>query len=232
MGKTGVLSPSPFATGRAICRSCTVPDDFALVPTSQHGPGVRGTLVVAVGLGPVSHAAGRFAVTAVAIGGAVIVALAVLAAVLLRASLRPLGELAVSARAVAARGAHGRLGGSGPGSETARIARSLNLMLSQAAEAARAHADGEAAARRREERMRRGVVDACHGLREPLAVINGSADYCRSGPRAPGGLDRMIKRVEDQASRMGAIAGALRMTAEASRDRHRTGHTGQAGQAP
>jgi hypothetical protein len=53
---------------------------------------------------------------------------------------------------------------------------------------------------------------------EPLAIIGGSAEYCRCGPRVPGGLDRMIKRVEDEASRMGAVARALSATAEAAHD--------------
>jgi two-component system OmpR family sensor kinase len=172
-------------------------DDFALVLTGRAGPGAaagratpgaRGTLVVAMGLGGIGRAAGRLTVTILVIDAAVIVLLAGLAAALLRASLRPLGKLGESARALAAHGLPGQLPADGPGGGTGRITRPLNLMLNEAGETARAHAEREAAARRSRERLCQDAVDACHGLREPLAVIGGFAEYYRVSRQAGQGV--------------------------------------------
>jgi two-component system, OmpR family, sensor kinase len=195
-------------------------DDLALVLTGPAGPGTRGTLVVAMSLGGIGRAAGRLTVATLVIDGAVIVLLAGLAAALLRASLRPLAALGESARSVAAHSLPGRLLAGGPGGEAGRIARPLNLMLNEAGETARAHAEEEAAARRSRERLCQAAVDACHDLREPLAVIGGFAEYYRRrGPLDERELDRMIGRLAREAARMDTVAGALASAAAAAGDR-------------
>jgi signal transduction histidine kinase len=93
-------------------------------------------------------------------------------------------------------------------------------MLNEAGETARAHAEGEAAARRSREGLGQAAVDACHDLRKPLAVIGGFAEYYRRrGPIDERELDRMIGRLAGEAARMGAIVGALDSAAAAAGDR-------------
>jgi two-component system OmpR family sensor kinase len=107
-------------------------------------------------------------------------------------------------------------------------------MLSQIETAFHAQEESEQAAHRSEERMRRFVADASHELRTPLTTIRGFAEYYRQrgglrklqsqgqlsgtspdGSTAPDGsaedaltpqdLDRIMQRLEAEASRMGLL---------------------------
>ena len=58
--------------------------------------------------------------------------------------------------------------------------------------------------------MRQAVADVGHGLREPLSVIDGFAEYYwQRGLLGAGEFDRMMRRVEDEAARMSAVISAL-----------------------
>jgi two-component system, OmpR family, sensor kinase len=185
-------------------------DDFSVVVTSRATPGVPGTLVVGMGLGGIARSAAKLAVAGLAVGGAVMVLLAALCAAVIRASLRPLAEIGESARAVAQDRPPQRIAGRAPGGEVRSIARSLNRALSHAGEAARAHAAGETAARRSEERLCQGLADAGHDLLAPLSVIAGSAEHYRQrGPAGAGELDHMMKRIADETARMDAVVSLL-----------------------
>jgi two-component system OmpR family sensor kinase len=185
-------------------------DDFSVVVTSRATPGVPGTLVVGMGLGGIARSAAKLAVAGLAVGGAVVVLLAGLCAAVIRASLRPLAALGESARAVAQDRPSQRIADRDPGGEVGSIARSLNRALSHAGEAARAHAGGETAARRSEERLCQGLADAGHDLLAPLSVIAGSAEhYRRRGAAGAGELDHMMKRIADETARMDAMVSRL-----------------------
>ncbi len=101
------------------------------------------------------------------------------------------------------------------------------------------------AASRSEERMRRFIADASHELRTPLTAIRGYAEYYRQrgGTSAPHGsngssvalaerpeahdpaaiapfdLDRMIERVEQEATRMGVLVDDLLLLARLDQQR-------------
>jgi two-component system OmpR family sensor kinase len=86
-------------------------------------------------------------------------------------------------------------------------------MLSQIETAFHDREESEAAAHRSEERMRRFIADASHELRTPLTTIRGFAEFYRQrgggnaiGPTmTPQELDRLMHRVESEASRMGLL---------------------------
>lgn len=92
----------------------------------------------------------------------------------------------------------------------AAVIRASLRPLSEIGESARAVAAGE---------LSRWVPD-----RGPGSVINGFAEYYRQrGPLGAGELDRMMRRVEDEAAWLGAMVSALGMAAAALHDRHSAG---------
>jgi two-component system OmpR family sensor kinase len=87
-------------------------------------------------------------------------------------------------------------------------------MVDQIEAAFRAREASESAAVASEDRMRRLVADASHELRTPLTSIRGFAELYRQGAvRETVELDRMMRRVEDEASRMGLLVEDLLLLA-------------------
>jgi two-component system OmpR family sensor kinase len=155
--------------------------------------------------------------------GVSLVVLAVLAgagAAIVRASLRPLVEIEQTARAIAAGDLTRRVPDRDPRTEVGRLGRALNTMLAQIESAFSARAASEAGARRSEDRMRRFVADASHELRTPLTTIRGFAELYRQGAaRDPAELDRLMRRIEDQAARMGLLVEDLLLLARLDQQR-------------
>ncbi|HET6214073.1 MAG TPA: HAMP domain-containing sensor histidine kinase [Micromonosporaceae bacterium] len=128
-----------------------------------------------------------------------------------------------------------------PNTEVGRLARALNAMLAQieAAFTARAASEtaalsaesaardaavaaqvSEARARRSEERMRQFVADASHELRTPLTTIRGFAELHRQGAaRGEEETAKLIRRIEDEAARMGLLVEDLLLLARLDRER-------------
>jgi two-component system OmpR family sensor kinase len=72
----------------------------------------------------------------------------------------------------------------------------------------------EGRARRSEERMRQFVADASHELRTPLTTIRGFAELYRQGAaREPEAAEKLVRRIEDEASRMGLLVEDLLLLA-------------------
>jgi two-component system, OmpR family, sensor kinase len=180
------------------------------------------------------------------VGGAVLVLLASIGAAIVRTSLKPLVEIERTAAAIAGGDLSRRVpdpedGQPCPTSELGRLSRALNAMLGQielaftaraasesaarAAElAAREAAEGarasEARARRSEERMRQFVADASHELRTPLTTIRGFAELYRQGAaRAPERTSDLLRRIENEAARMGLLVEDLLLLARLDRER-------------
>ncbi len=132
--------------------------------------------------------------------------------------------------------------------ELGRLSRALNAMLAQiemaftaraASEAAARNAEAaahsaaaaarnaaaaaqasEARARRSEERMRQFIADASHELRTPLTTIRGFAELYRQGAiRSAEETARLIRRIEDEAARMGLLVEDLLLLARLDRER-------------
>ena len=116
-----------------------------------------------------------------------------------RQSLRPLAAIERTAAAIAQGDLTRRVPSAPVTTEVGSLARSLNTMLAQIEQA---FADREAS----EVRMRQFVSDASHELRTPLATIRGYGELYRMGAlRAPDEMDDTMRRIEDSATRMGAL---------------------------
>ncbi|WP_370526144.1 sensor histidine kinase [Cellulomonas sp. JH27-2] len=116
-----------------------------------------------------------------------------------RRSLRPLREIETTAAAIAAGDMSQRVPTAPPSTEVGRLGDALNGMLTQIEKAFDAQAASEA-------RMRRFVSDASHELRTPLAAIRGYGELYRMGAvKETEQLDDTMRRIEDSATRMGAL---------------------------
>lgn len=68
--------------------------------------------------------------------------------------------------------------------------------------------------------MRQFVADASHELRTPLTTIRGFAELYRQGAVAdPGEVARLVRRIEDEAARMGLLVEDLLLLARLDRER-------------
>jgi two-component system OmpR family sensor kinase len=203
---------------------------------STSGTGT-GTLIVAVDLGNINHTIRQIVAFDVAISAAIVLALAVVGVAVVRANLRPLEEIEETAEEIAAGHLNRRVRESDPRTEVGSLAQSLNIMLSQIETAFRAQQESEEAAHQSEERMRRFIADASHELRTPLTAIRGFAEYYRqrggvetaeelaaangsaSEHLTAEDLDRIMHRVEAEASRMGLLVEDLLMLARLDQQR-------------
>ncbi len=176
-----------------------------------------GSALVAIDLASVQQITTRLALI-VLLGSLLVMAvLAVVGIVTVRRSLRPLTEIERTAEAIAGGDLSSRVPDRHPRTEVGRLSRSLNGMLSQIEAAFQAKASSEAAARESEERMRRFVADASHELRTPLTSIRGFAEFHR---RVPGNdADRLMRRIEDEAARMGLLVDDLLLLARLDQQR-------------
>ncbi len=90
-------------------------------------------------------------------------------------------------------------------------------MAKDAAEAAQV---SEARAVRSEAKMRQFVADASHELRTPLTTIRGFAELYRQGAvSGPEDVARLVRRIEDEAARMGLLVEDLLLLARLDRER-------------
>jgi two-component system, OmpR family, sensor kinase len=135
-----------------------------------------------------------------------------------------------------------------PSTELGRLSRALNAMLAQIEAAFMARAQSERAARdaaeaaqlsearalasearalasevralASEAKMRQFVADASHELRTPLTTIRGFAELYRQGAVAdPAGRAELVRRIEDEAGRMGLLVEDLLLLARLDRER-------------
>ncbi len=189
-----------------------------LVQPRRDGSG--GSVVVALSLAGIDNAVGWLQRIDLLVSLGVLLALAGVGVAIVRASLRPLVEMEQTAEAIAAGDLTRRVPDRDPRTEVGRLAAALNSMLAQIEAAFRARAASETMARRSEERMRRFVADASHELRTPLTTIRGFAELYRQGAsREPGELDRLMRRIEDQAARMGLLVEDLLLLARLDQQR-------------
>jgi len=184
-------------------------------------------VVVAASLDGIDATTRQLRLIDLVVSAVVLLAVAVLGAAIVRASLRPLVDIEQTARAIAAGDLTRRVPDRDPRTEVGRLGRALNTMLAQIESAFGARAASEASARRSEEaarhsedRMRRFVADASHELRTPLTTIRGFAELYRQGAaRDPAELDRLMRRIEDQAARMGLLVEDLLLLARLDQQR-------------
>ena len=177
-------------------------------------------LVIGRSLADVDSAVERLSHLALLTGLVVLGASGVIAVAVVWASLRPLGEIERTATAIAAGDMSRRVPAGDPRTEVGRLARVLNMTFNQIETAFQARARSEAAARRSEERMRRFVADASHELRSPLTTIRGFAELHRHGAISdPAEIANVMRRIEDEARRMGLLVEDLLLLARLDQQR-------------
>ena len=187
--------------------------------TAVPGPG-SAVIFIATDLSEINRTLGQLVLIEVAGGFGVIVLLGALGYALVRRSLRPLVEVEEAAEDIAAGDLSRRVPELDPATEVGRLSRAFNTMLGRIEAAFRAREESEAAAKVSEERMRRFVADASHELRTPLTSIRGFAELYRQGAVPnPQDITRVMRRIEDQATRMGLLVEDLLMLARLDQQR-------------
>ncbi|WP_210408093.1 cell wall metabolism sensor histidine kinase WalK [Allokutzneria sp. NRRL B-24872] len=175
--------------------------------------------VTASTLDDVEDVVEALAITLLAIGGIVLTLLGALGQTLVRASLRPLDEVRETAQRIADGDLSSRVPARPESTEVGGLAAALNTMLVRIEDSFSAQRRSEEAARRSEERMRRFVADASHELRTPLTSIRGYAELYRQG--AATDPEQPLRRIEDEAARMGLLVDDLLLLARLDQERSR-----------
>jgi two-component system OmpR family sensor kinase len=184
------------------------------------GDGTRALAAVAAPMTDANRTVERLTLLELGIGAIVLIVLAGVGYGAVRSSLRPLVEVEETAEAIAAGDLSRRVKEGDPRTEVGSLSRSLNTMLGQIEQSFHAQQASESTARQSEERMRRFVADASHELRTPLTSIRGFAELYRQGAVGEKAeLDRVMKRVEDEAARMGLLVEDLLLLARLDQQR-------------
>ena len=177
-------------------------------------------VVVALPLGDIDDTVSQLLVINAAAGLVALVAAGLLGFVGVRRSLRPLVAVGTTAEAIAAGDLSVRVPDADARTEVGGLAASFNSMVDRFESAYRAQQASESAARTSEDRMRRFVGDASHELRTPLTSIRGFAELFRQGAVAdPDSLARIMRRIEDEAARMGLLVEDLLLLARLDQQR-------------
>ena len=231
-----VTVPSRSGDGawRVIAQSMTLP-----VTSNGSARNETVNVVMAVYLGDVDAATHRLQLFDLAVGGAIVVVLAIIAVAVVQANLKPLNDIEMTAGQIAKGHLNHRVPELDPRTEIGSLGHSLNAMLAQIESAFHDREKSEHAAQASEERMRRFVADASHELRTPLTTIRGFAEYYRqrgglttsarltdrADSAAPGGsleradIDRIMSRLESEAARMGLLVEDLLQLARLDQQR-------------
>lgn len=176
-------------------------------------PGDEDTLVLGARLDEMEATLSRMLTV---LGVATVLVLAALGAMalwVLRLGVRPLADMAETAGAIAAGDLSSRVDHTDDRTEAGKLGTALNAMLEQIEEAF----DERAAT---EERLRRFVADASHELRTPLTSIRGYAELWRAGGlRDTGDLADAMRRMEQEARRMGCLVDDLLLLAQLDQGR-------------
>ncbi len=182
--------------------------------------GTPGTVLVAQSLVEVQNTLARLTLLLAVIGAASLVVIALAGYFVVRASLRPLREVERTAANIAAGDLSHRVPDADPRTEVGHLSGALNTMLTKIERAFSERAASEHAARSSEERLRRFVADASHELRTPLTTIRGFAELYRQGAVADDAeVARIMRRIEDEAKRMGVLVEDLLLLARLDQER-------------
>jgi two-component system, OmpR family, sensor kinase len=158
-----------------------------------------GITVVAVPLGDVDQRLNRLLIVESMVIALVLLVLGTVAWAIVRVGLLPLDRIGHTAGRIAGGDLSHRVESTDPRTEVGRLGIALNAMLDRLE---LAFSQREAS----ENRLRRFIADASHELRTPLASIRGYAELFRMGAaREPGEVDKAMRRIEDEAARMGVL---------------------------
>jgi len=179
-------------------------------PTDPPSPN---TLVVAVPLTEVTASLQRLVLIESGSAVALLAILAVGSWLILRRGLRPLEHMATSARSITAGDLSQRVVPSDEQGEVGQLGLALNTMLGRIETAFREQESTE-------QRLRQFLADASHELRTPLTSIQGFAELFRIGADLDH-VDQVVimRRIEDEATRMGVLVEDLLLLARLDQTR-------------
>jgi two-component system, OmpR family, sensor kinase len=191
--------PARLPEGRLLTVKATGGSDLRYRVLAKSEPFSSGTTVVAVPLREVDQTLSRLALVEALVIGAILLAMGLVAFLVVRLGLRPLDRMGDTAGAIAGGDLSRRVSPATPKTEVGRLGLALNAMLGRLEEA---FAERQAS----EDRLRRFLADASHELRTPLSSIRGYAELHRIGALDdPGEAERAMRRIEDEAARMGVL---------------------------
>lgn len=209
-GGGAVSLPDSVAAGYSTVDLPGAPGQYRMLSTSG-GPG--DTLIVAVPLSDVNGTLNRLLLIELAVGGATLAGLALLALWLVRLGLRPLARIERTAEAYAAGDLTARVADDDPRTEVGRLGRTLNAMLARIEQSFEERHEAE-------RRLRRFVADASHELQTPLTSVRGYAELFRRGAaQRPEDLATAMRRIEAEAARMGVLVDDLLLLARLDQGR-------------
>jgi two-component system OmpR family sensor kinase len=226
-GSTQQLSPDPDSSGTKPTLPTTVvvghiftvrhPSYRVLAGGVTYEPGTveqqPATLVVAIPLRDMNESLHRLLLVQSSVMLAVLLGLALLAWWVIKFGLRPLRQMEETAGAIAAGDLSQRVEVVDEHTEVGRLGLALNEMMQQIESAFAARAASES-------RLRRFVGDASHELRTPLTSIRGYAELFRRGAAdRPEDLAKAMRRIEEEADRMGALVDDMLLLARLDQGR-------------
>lgn len=175
----------------------------AMVNEGERG----GSVYVALPLAGVDRTMHEMAMIIVLVGTLVVLVGMGLGGYMTHRALEPLHDVETTAsQIVAANDLSRRVPLTDTSLEVHALALALNEMLVRIEQAFAAQTDSEERATASEARMRRFVGDASHELRTPLAAIRGFGELYRMGAlRTDDDVAQAMRRIEDEARRMGSL---------------------------
>jgi len=203
----GYLKNTPFTVPgttprlRAVARPVRPADGRPVRPAN--GRRVLAVLVVARPVGVVTGQVGGIVVAELITGGALILLLALGGRWLIGRGLAPLSEMAGTAQRITTQGdLTARMPDADGNTEVGRLGAAINTMLDRIQQAFGARL-------RSEHKVRQFAADASHELRTPLTTIRGYAELYRQGALGDNELPDAMRRIEQEARRMGTLVAEL-----------------------
>ncbi|MEU7003167.1 ATP-binding protein [Nonomuraea sp. NPDC046570] len=143
----------------------------------------------------------------------VLLLLGLTAATVVRLGLRPLTRMESTAAQITEGDFGRRVPDPDPHTEPGRLGLAMNVMLDRVESEIAARTESEA-------NMRRFLADASHELRTPLTSVRGFAELYRRGGSPPGtAMDESMRRIEEEATRMGVLVNDLLTLAQLDEER-------------
>jgi two-component system OmpR family sensor kinase len=190
-----------FTTGSAVGSG-----DWRVLVTHANRP-FGGSVIVAVPTKEVQSSLQELVIIEIAAAAVLLAILAAGSWLVLRRGLRPLEQMATSARSITAGDLSHRVEPSDDRTEVGQLGLALNTMLGELEESF----DERAATERR---LRQFLSDASHELRTPLTSIQGFAELSRLGAeRDPEALAVSMRRIEEESARMKTLVDDLLLLA-------------------
>jgi two-component system, OmpR family, sensor kinase len=167
------------------------------------GRRTHAVLIVASPMAAVTRQVSGIVVAELITGGALILLLALGGRWLIGRGLAPLSEMAGTAQRITTQGdLTARMPDAEPSTEVGGLATAINTMLDRIQQAFGARLHSEA-------KVRQFAADASHELRTPLTTIRGYAELYRQGALGDDQLPDAMRRIEQEARRMGTLVAEL-----------------------